>query len=97
MDVQIYRLTWQNIEVEIRYKPRDMGNIVAHLEIETTNPPRAQLPMTETGYRSHFHAIGTIEAYGGDVVQFVADWLDEEAKSKKWLKYIENMRQDELF
>jgi len=97
MDTQIYKITWQNIEIEIRYKPRDMGSIIAHLEIETINPPRAQLPMTETGYRSYFHAIGTIEAYGGDVVQYVTDWLNEEAKSKKWLKYIDSMRQGVLF
>jgi len=96
MNAQVYRFTWQNIEIETRYKPRDMGNIIAHLEIETINPQRVQLPMTETGYRSHFHAIGTIEAYGGDVVQYVTDWLNEEAKRKKWLKYTETIRQREL-
>ncbi|MCF6293561.1 MAG: hypothetical protein L3J04_09225 [Robiginitomaculum sp.] len=74
-----------------------MGNIIADLEVETINPPRIQLPMTETGYRSHFHEIGTIEAYAGGVIEFVTDWLNAEAKSKKWQKHVEASRQGELF
>jgi len=97
MSVQTYRLTWQGIEIEARYKPRDMGEIIAHLEIETINPPRTKLPMTETGYKSHFHEVGTIEAYEGGVVQYITDWLDEEAKSRKWLEYAQSTRQGELF
>lgn len=98
METQTYRLTWQGIEIEARYKPQDYGGMIAHLEIESINPPKARLPMTETGYRSHFHPIGTIEAeYDGDVVKAVATWLDREAKSKAWKRYVEASKQLSLF
>jgi hypothetical protein len=42
------------------------------------------------------HKPGTIEAHGGGVIQYVTDWLDEEAKSKEWQKYVEVSRQGDL-
>ena len=98
MTFQTYKIRWQNIEIEARYKPRDFHGSIAHLELKSINPPKARLPMTETGYRSHFHPIGTIERdFDGDVVAAVTDWLNEEAKSKKWQDYIENSKQLALF
>ena len=38
---------------------------VAHLDITTIEPPRAPLPITETGYRSHFLHPDEVAAYGG--------------------------------
>lgn len=98
MTYKTYKIHWQGIEIEACYKPRDFGGSIAHLEIKSTNPPRAPLPMTETGYKSHFHPIGTIEKlYDGDVVACVVDWLDKEAKFKVWADYVETSRQGELF
>lgn len=98
MSPQIYKIIWQGIEIEARYEPQKFGGVIAHLELVSISPPRARLPMTETGYRSHFHRVGTIEkSYGGDVVACVVDWLDKEAKSKHWQDYIENARQFSLF
>jgi len=55
----------------------------AHLELEAINPTRAPLPMTETGYRSHFHPVGTIEKdFDGDVVEAVTHWLDKRLNPK---------------
>ena len=93
---QIHRFTWQGIEIEARYWPIKWG-ISAHLEIESINPPRARLPITETGYRSHFHPSGTIESRGGDVVAQVVVWLDEEARKTDWQEYRDASRQGELF
>ena len=98
MTSQTYKIRWQGIEIEARYQPRDFHGSIAHLELRSINPPKARLPMTETGYRSHFHSIGTIERdFYGDVVAAVKDWLNEEAKSKKWQDYIENSKQLALF
>lgn len=97
MSYQIYRFTWQKIEIEARYNP-NQWNVIAHLEIETINPERAALPITETGYLSHFHEIGSVECdYDGDVVMAVTEWLDKEAKSRQWQSYVEKSRQSELF
>jgi len=93
---QIHRFTWQGIVIEARYWPRKWG-VSAHLEIESIAPERAPLPITETGYRSHFHPCGTIEAKGGDVVAQVAAWLNEAAKDAGWQAHVEASRQGELF
>ncbi|MFA6125639.1 hypothetical protein [Sphingomonas sp.] len=55
------------------------------------------LPITDTGYRSHFHQPGTVEEHGGDVVAQVMAWLDEEAAKPEWRAHIERSRQGELF
>ena len=94
---QTYRLTWRGIEIEAIYWPRKWGGSIAHLEIRSIKPERAPLPITETGYRSHFHPCGTIEANGGDVAEQVAAWLDQEAASPEWQRHVEASRQFSLF
>lgn len=93
---QTYRLTWQGIEIEARYWPLKWG-VIAHLELESIQPAHASLPVTETGYRSHFHRPGTIEAQGGDVVAQVTAWLDEEARKPEWRKQAPTRNQLSLF
>ncbi|PKP85784.1 MAG: hypothetical protein CVT80_00750 [Alphaproteobacteria bacterium HGW-Alphaproteobacteria-2] len=93
---QTYHLTWHGIEIEAIYTPCKWG-VIAHLEIRSIAPERAPLPITETGYRSHFHPYGTVEENGGDVVAQVVAWLDEEAASPEWRRYVEASRQGELF
>lgn len=94
---QTYRFTWQGIAIEAGYTPRMFGGIIAHLEIRSIAPERAPLPITETGYRSHFHPCGMVEANGGDVVAQVVAWLDEEAEKPEWRRYAEASRQGSLF
>lgn len=94
--LQAYRFKWEGIEIEATYDPVRWG-VIAHLEIESINPPRAPLPITETGYKSHFHPCGTVEANGGDVVAQIIAWLDEEAVKPEWRRYVQASRQGELF
>lgn len=93
---QTYRFQWEGIEIEATYCPVQWG-VIAHLEIESINPPRAPLPITETGYKSHFHPCGTVEANGGDVVAQIIAWLDVEATKPEWRRYVQASRQGELF
>jgi len=95
MDEQRYCFTWQGIEIEAIYAPLRWG--MAHLEIRSLTPNKAPLPITETGYLSHFHPVGTVEALGGDVVAQMIAWLDEEAQSPQWRKREEAARQLSLF
>jgi hypothetical protein len=44
-----------------------------HIELRTAD--RAALPVTETGYRSHFAPAGAVTEHGG-AVAFVTAWLD---------------------
>lgn len=56
-----------------------------HVEIETTRPRRAALPITESGYRSHFlEAVELINA--GGPVTFVEAWLARESSAEAWRK-----------
>ena len=75
-----HKITWRGIALTITFTPEWL-NVADHLEIETEG--RVPLPVTETGYRSHFMATGSIKTYGGPVV-FVTDWLDDEAKRIGW-------------
>lgn len=96
MEKQTYRFTWRGIEIEAIYTPLQWKTI-AHLEVRSIKPERAPLPITETGYRSHFHQPGTIEGLGGDVVAQIIAWLDEEAKSPEWQRIEMQARQLSLF
>jgi hypothetical protein len=93
---QTYRFTWQGIGIEAVYWPR-YNPIIAHLEIRSISPERAPLPITSTGYLSHFHEPGTIEAKGGDVIAQLTAWLDEEAAKPDWRAHVEANRQGKLF
>lgn len=95
------RLAWRGIAVQIEYRPywlgvrtREDGDDVAHLEI--TTPDRSPLPITKTGYRSHFTSRAAVEDAGGPVA-FVAALLDEAALSPEWRRYLEQRRQGDLF
>ena len=95
-------LIWQTYELEVRYDP-DPFNLascrqeaMAHVEIRTLKPENAPLPITETGYRSHFTPKGNIDEYDS-AVDFVRAWLDHEAQSEAWKIAQEEARQLSLF
>lgn len=60
---QIYEIHWRGIDIEVGYEVANCCSGLSHRELRSINPPRARLPMTETGYRSHFHQAGLIENY----------------------------------
>ena len=64
-------IIWRSIPIEITYTPE--------LRTEDKTP----LPVTETGYRSHFMNKGAV-AHNGGAVAFVTAWLDHKAEQTKW-------------
>ncbi len=72
--------TWRGIALEITFTPEKFG-LVDHIEIITEG--RAPLPVTETGYRSHFIPAGTMASHGG-AVAFVTAWLEHDAARTGW-------------
>ena len=78
-----HRAVWQGIELEIRHDADFLGMDRDHIEVESIQPARAPLPITETGYRSVFPAHGAVESAGGPV-PLITGWLDEAAKERKW-------------
>tara|TARA_R110002051_G_scaffold269600_1_gene329804 strand:+ start:17037 stop:17360 length:324 start_codon:yes stop_codon:yes gene_type:complete len=94
---------WQGIIIEVVYEPNWLGmadrtgNLPsAHLDIRSIKPERAPLPITETGYRSHFLHPDEIDELGGPVA-YVEAWLNEMARSSEWQESLEASKQLSLF
>ena len=93
---ETYQISWQGIALLVRWAPKWTTGIyeIAHLEIKSRN--RQPLPITETGYRSHFIHREHVEGTGGPVA-YACDWLDHEAQSEAWKQVQEEARQLSLF
>ena len=64
--------------------------------IEALEPARVPLPVTETGYRSHFTSPEEIAEAGGPV-PFIRAALDDAAKDPAWKAHEAAARQYSLF
>lgn len=98
----LYEITWinpltsQSVKIRITHSRDYLASGTDHIEIESIAPKKAPLPMTETGYRSHFVPPLDLMNAGGPVT-FVTAWLDQEAKGKAWTKATTSKAQGDLF
>mgnify|MGYP001769057729 CR=1 FL=1 len=92
--VQTFRLEWRGIGITVAYRPRCYGGIIAHLELHADG--RAPIPITGTGYRSHFIPCGEVEAHGG-ALAYVSAWLFEAEKQPEWCERQAKEQQMVLF
>lgn len=93
----IETLDWRGTLIQVGYAADYTGNdVIAHIEVETQEPARAPLPITETGYRSHFLGRDVVEERGGPSA-YVLAWLEEAAKSQRWAFIEAESRQLALF
>lgn len=99
-DYEITRTHWHGIEIEIRWCPEymvyDDKTRVAHLEVESISPKRAPLPITETGYRSHFTSTSDVDIFVTPE-DYVEAWLDDASRSREWQTLEQTGRQLSLF
>ncbi len=75
-----HKIVWRGVTVEITFTPAKFG-MTDHIELHAEGS--TPLPVTETGYRSHFLPLGSVAEQGG-AVSFVTAWLDHEAQRTKW-------------
>lgn len=68
----------------------------SQIEIIVLKPNRAPLPITETGYRSHFLGHDELRRAGA-AVRFFLGWIEREEASKQWSKVEFKWRQGDLF
>ncbi|ABS65797.1 hypothetical protein Xaut_0541 [Xanthobacter versatilis] len=98
--LQTFRMQWRGIVVEIQYEADWLGTLraprVGHLSITAISPECAALPITETGYRSHFIDPAAVEEAGGPVA-YVTAWLDRAAQGAAWKAHEDAARQMSLF
>ena len=85
-------ITWDGIAVSISHTPDWLNPEFHHIELRADE----KLPVTETGYRSHFIHQDEIALFES-VTAFAEQWLDAAAKSPGWIKYKEESRQLSLF
>lgn len=89
-------VTGETVRIRITHARDYLSTGNDHIEVESVKPSRAPLPITETGYRSHFMpALDLINA--GGPVTFVTAWITQEAKSKTWSNAAATKAQGDLF
>ena len=91
----IHAITWEGIALQVKWCPVwcELTGI-GHLQIASEDG--SALPMTETGYRSHFVHGEHVEALGGPV-SYVLAWLDEAAQGPAWREARARRDQLDLF
>lgn len=85
-------IVWQEIPIIVSCICEWPINDFCHIEIRCEQ----RLPITETGYKSHFMLLEYLDGYDS-YVEFVVAWLNEDAKSKEWQTFTEQSRQGNLF
>lgn len=90
------QLIWRGITCTVVHTTNYIWPGQSHLELAVLTTPRIPLPITPTGYISHFVAEDAVIAAGGAVAFFIA-WLDREATSKAWTRAELASRQGDLF
>ena len=98
---ELHRFDWNGTLLEVTYDPQwlpthILGEDLAHLEVRSIYPTNAPLPITGTGYRSHFIAATAIAAAGGPVA-YVDAWLAVESDCPAWREREQSARQFSLF
>ena len=95
-------LYWQSFKIEVRYDPDPFNiaqhgsEVMAHIEVRTLCPEGAALPITKTGYRSHFTPKSNLDDYQ-TVAEFIREWLEYAAQSEEWKRTQDEARQFNLF
>ena len=92
-----HRLTWCRVRLAFRYQPNTVGGYYAHLEVRVMASPEGRpIPVTDTGYRSHFMLAEEVEEAGG-ATAYLRHWLDREAQSAAYQRELARWRQPDLF
>ncbi|MGQ3284177.1 hypothetical protein [Bosea sp. (in: a-proteobacteria)] len=91
-----HKIQWQGMAISIRHVTNWSGTGFDHVEVRSITPERAPLPITETGYRSHFLHGEDLAGHGG-AVAFVTQWLDHEARGAEWKEHQRTSAQLSLF
>lgn len=98
-EIETFEVMWGGIALCICFERNWLGSerpVTAHLEIRSVAPEGAPLPITETGYQSHFVGPAWVDDAGGPVA-YVLGWLDTESRSPKWKAADNARRQLSLF
>lgn len=85
-------LIWEGIEIALSHHKLRYGDTFDHIELRANE----RLPVTETGYRSHFIHHDELALWDSPEA-FVLDWLNDAARHPDWHEYRQQSRQLTLF
>lgn len=94
MTILSLTLEWEGRLIRLSYTPRKWS-VTDHLEIRVDGDQ--PIPITETGYRSHFFGPFEPALDAEDILTFVRDWIEDEARSEAWKALDAEARQMRLF
>ena len=87
-------IIWEGREIRLSYSPR-WASCIDHVEVQALD--KLPLPITETGYRSHFFGplepVLTLE----EAKSMMIEWLVKEAAREPWQKHLLSSQQLSLF
>ena len=93
---ETFNVKWRGIDFQLNWNENWLKSDMAHIEIKCV-ASGSVLPVTETGYRSHFTSAATVVNQGGPVAYVIA-WLEAAAASSRdWQKKEAASRQLTLF
>lgn len=98
--IETFEATWNGVQLEISWEPNWLGLedryelAAAHLQVRSSD--REPLPITGTGYRSHFTSQSAVQVAGGPV-EYVLAWLAAEADTPEWQRKAAAAQQLTLF
>lgn len=61
-EIRAFRIRWHGIAIYLKWEPNAHSGVISHLQIQSEN--RVAIPITETGYRSHFCQRQEVEVRG---------------------------------
>ncbi|MCD1628090.1 hypothetical protein K7H22_19025 [Seohaeicola saemankumensis] len=88
------QIVWRDISIEITFHKCGWKSDFDHIELRVEEG--RIIPVTETGYRSHFLPAGIVDEYGGHEA-LVRAWLDHGAENSDWNRHEAASRQMTLF
>jgi hypothetical protein len=97
-----YEIDWLNpvthdaVRIRITHQRDYLVSGTDHLSVESIKPKKVPLPITATGYLSHFIPALQLVNAGGPVT-FITAWLDRETGQKTWQKQAAAKIQGDLF
>ena len=88
--------TWRGVRFRARFTADYLIDGCNHLELIVISPRGSVLPITETGYLSHFDTDASV-TNASAALSFFLTWLDHEADSRRWRKFELKRAQLDLF
>ena len=87
-------IQWEGRDIRLSYTPR-WATQIDHVEFHALDGK--PLPVTDTGYRSHFFGPVDPILTMDEVEGMMRDWLDSEAAKPAWQEHVSAAQQLSLF